>query len=163
MVLVLRPSHQKVISVSRKRVHCHELGYAKFDPTSQARPLVTFTDFTLVESKIDEAIEEAQAKDKKTLKKFEVDHHIPAHVPSVKCLSDFNRNSHLNEIPIVSQLPSDMTVDLPQESPLGEDGALLPDLFGNRSNKDNLLEEIKAWKRKMTRTGHNDTIRLRKR
>jgi hypothetical protein len=56
MVLILRPSDKKVISVSRKKVHCHEQCYAKFDPTTQTRPLVTFTDFTLVESEIDDAI-----------------------------------------------------------------------------------------------------------
>jgi hypothetical protein len=59
MVLVLRPSDKKVISVSRKKVHCHELCYAKFDPTTQPRPLITFTDFTLMENEIDEAIAEA--------------------------------------------------------------------------------------------------------
>jgi hypothetical protein len=91
MVLILRPSDKKVISVSRKKVHCHELCYAKFDPTTQPRPLITFTDFTLVENEIDEAIAEAAAMDKKTLKKFKEDHNIPAHVPSVKSLSDFDR------------------------------------------------------------------------
>jgi hypothetical protein len=100
MVLILRPSDKKVISVSRKKVHCHELCYAKFDPTTQPRPLITFTDFTLVENEIDVAIDEATEMDKKTLKKFKEDHHIPAHVPSVKSLSDFNRNAILNEQPL---------------------------------------------------------------
>ncbi len=74
MVLILRPSDQKVISVSRKKVHCHEECYAKFDPTTQTRPLITFTDFKLVESEIDDAIAEAKTMDKKALKKFKQDH-----------------------------------------------------------------------------------------
>jgi hypothetical protein len=90
MVLIQRPSDKKVISVSRKKVHCHEDCYAKFDPTTQTRPLITFKDFTLVESEIDDAIAEAKTMDKRALKKFKQDHGIPKHVPSVKILSDFN-------------------------------------------------------------------------
>jgi hypothetical protein len=157
MVLILRPSDKKVISVSRKKVHCHELCYAKFDPTTQPRPLITFTDFTLVENEIDEAIAEAAAMDKKTLKKFKEDHNIPAHVPSVKSLSDFNRNASLNEQPIEPHLPSNMSNDLPQESHLGEERAHLPDLFDHRLNKDDLLEEIRVWKDKI-KTGYNYTL-----
>jgi hypothetical protein len=33
MVLLLRPEDNKVISVSRHKVHCHEEAYAKYDPT----------------------------------------------------------------------------------------------------------------------------------
>ena len=32
MALVLRPEDKKVISVSRKKINCHELCYARFDP-----------------------------------------------------------------------------------------------------------------------------------
>ncbi len=95
---------KKVISVSRKIFHGHEQCYAKFDPTTQTRPLITFTDFNLVENEIDEAIAEATAMDKTTLKKFKEDNNIPAHVPSVKSLSDFNRKASFNENPIESQL-----------------------------------------------------------
>ncbi len=51
-------------------------------------------------------------------------------------LLDFNRNASLNEHPIESQLPSNMSNDLPQQSHLGEERAHLPDLFDNRLNKD---------------------------
>ncbi len=32
MVLILRPFDQKILSISRKKVHCHEEMYAKYDP-----------------------------------------------------------------------------------------------------------------------------------
>ena len=119
MVLILRPSDKKVISVSRKKVHCHEECYAKFDLTTQTRPLITFKDFTLVESEIDDAIAEAKTMDNNALKKFKQDHGIPKHVPSVKILSDFNRNSYLNEDPESSDIPRNMMGDFTQESHLG--------------------------------------------
>jgi hypothetical protein len=152
-----RPSDKKIISVSRKKVHCHEQCYAKFDPTTKTRPLVTFTDFTLVESEIDDAIAEAKTMDKRALKKFKKDHGIPKHVPSVKSLSDFNRNSHLNEDPDIATIPKYMMRDLPQESHLGEEESQQPDLFEKRLNKDDLLEEITAWKRKIA-NGGGDTL-----
>ncbi len=45
MVLILLPTDNKVISVSRMKVHCHEQCYAKFDLLTQERPLINFTDF----------------------------------------------------------------------------------------------------------------------
>ncbi len=47
MALVLRPEDMKVISVSRKKIHCHELCYAKFNPTTQPRPVIHFSDFMI--------------------------------------------------------------------------------------------------------------------
>ncbi len=35
MVLILRPADKKVLTISRKKVYCHELMYAKFDPNLQ--------------------------------------------------------------------------------------------------------------------------------
>ena len=157
MVLILRPSDNKIISVSRKKVHCHEQCYAKFDPTTQTRPLITFTDFSLIEEEIDNAVAEAKAMDKKTLKKFKEDNNIPKHVPSVKSLSDFNRNSYLNENPIESALPDNMIIDLPQESHRGEEEAgSETDLFGKRLNNDDLLEEIRVWKEQIAK-GYDET------
>ncbi len=42
MVLVLRPEDNKVISVSRHKVHCHEEAYAKYDPSKGGNPLENF-------------------------------------------------------------------------------------------------------------------------
>jgi hypothetical protein len=39
MVLLLRPEDNKVISMSRHKVHCHEEAYAKYDPTTGGNPL----------------------------------------------------------------------------------------------------------------------------
>jgi hypothetical protein len=60
MVLILRPFDNKVISVSRKKVHCHEKMYAKFDVGFQTRPRIEFKDFTLDREEVDAAIEEAR-------------------------------------------------------------------------------------------------------
>ncbi len=42
MVLLLRPEDEKVISVSRHKVHCHEEVYAKYDPSKGGNPLEHF-------------------------------------------------------------------------------------------------------------------------
>jgi hypothetical protein len=42
MVLLLRPEDNKVISVSRHKVHCHEETYAKYDPSTGGNPLEHF-------------------------------------------------------------------------------------------------------------------------
>ena len=144
MVLILRPADHKVISVSRMKVHCHEQCYAKFDPLTQERPLINFTDFSLLEHEIDDAIAEAGEMDKAALKKFREENLIPKHVQSIKSLSDFNRNSSLNKAEPYANLPDDMRVDgLPQESHQGEDT-----IIENRLSIAGLLEEIKAWKAK---------------
>jgi hypothetical protein len=69
----------------------------------------------------------------------------------MESLSDFNRNSHLNEDPIVSKLPMNMMSDSPQEIHLGEEEDAQPDLFEKRLNKDDLREEITAWKRSISK------------
>ncbi len=42
MVLLLRPEDDKIISVSRHKVQCHEEAYAKYDPSKGGNPLETF-------------------------------------------------------------------------------------------------------------------------
>jgi hypothetical protein len=125
------------------KVHCHEQCYAKFDPLTQERPLINFTDFTLFEHEIDNAIEEAGTMDKASLKKFKEEHLIPKHVHSIKTLSDFNRNSSFNKAEPYSNLPEAMRVDGPQESQLGEETTAI-----ERLSIDGLLEEIRKWKYK---------------
>jgi hypothetical protein len=95
--------------------------------------------------------------DKEELKKFKQDHGIPKHVPSVKSLSDFNRNSILNIDPDTSKLPNNMIGDCLHESHLGEEEALQPVPSEKRLNKDDLLEEITAWKRKIS-NGAGDSV-----
>ncbi len=55
MVLILRPEDHKVLSISRKKVHCHEVMYARFDPEQHERPRIEFTDFTLYAGDVDAA------------------------------------------------------------------------------------------------------------
>jgi hypothetical protein len=86
MVLILRPSDNKVLSISRKKVYCHELMYAKFDLDLQQRPQIDFKDFTLSEKEVDEAIQSAIRDDEKSIKPNE-DMIVPEHVLSVKLLS----------------------------------------------------------------------------
>ncbi len=89
MALILRPEDKKVISVSRKKIHCHELCYAKFDPTTQPRPVICFTDFTLPEEEVDQAIQKAMQENHKEIAAQKSAMAVPDHVPSVKSLSDF--------------------------------------------------------------------------
>jgi hypothetical protein len=152
MVLILRPADNKIISVSRMKVHCHEQCYAKFDPLTQERPLINFTDFTLLEHEIDDAIAEAGRMDKETLKKFKEEHLIPKHVHSIKTLSDFNRNSSFNKAEPYSNLPEAMRVDCPQESQLGEETTEI-----KRLSIDGLLEEIRKWKYKASSGNEGST------
>jgi hypothetical protein len=100
-VLILRPFDNKVISVSRKKVHCHEMMYAKFDAEYQTRPRIEFKDFTLDKNEIESAIRRAEAEphgfddDENVIKSVRFEKEvtvIPDHVLSVKVLSDYRRN-----------------------------------------------------------------------
>jgi hypothetical protein len=135
MVLILRPFDNKVISVSRKKVHCHEMMYAKFDAEHQTRPRIEFKDFTLDKDEVDTAI-----------KKAAVCREIPDHVLSVKALSDFKRNKELNvssTVPIPRNLQAHFNA--PQHDP-GEE-CEIPYVF--KYNKDRMLEEIEKFKQKL--------------
>ena len=108
MVLILRPSDNKVLSISRKKVYCHELMYAKFDPDLQQRPQIDFRDFTLSEKEVDEAIQSAIRNDKKSIEPDE-DMVVPEHVLSVKVLSDSKRNQGFLT-PQQLEIPNEMKV-----------------------------------------------------
>jgi hypothetical protein len=114
MVLILRPSDNKVLSISRKKFYCHELMYAKFDPNVQQRPQIDFRDFTLNETEIDQAIQSSIALDEeKILSKDEFK--VPEHVLSVKMLSDSKRNQGLlspQQQPIPEEILGKMTVSV---------------------------------------------------
>ena len=114
MALILRSEDKKVISVSRKKIHCHELCYAKFDPTTQPRPVICFTDFALPEEEVDAAIQKAMQENTKAIAAQKSAMAVPDHVPSVKSLSDFQRNADLNETNLIPRPPMSMTADLPQ-------------------------------------------------
>ena len=115
MVLILRPADNKVLSISRKKVYCHELMYAKYDAEKHTRPQIDFKDFTLNETDVDKAIQKANAEDEisrvATQQAIGVHNNSPVkgglsprelvwskppdHVLSVKSLGDANRNQGL--------------------------------------------------------------------
>jgi hypothetical protein len=92
MVLVLRIEDEKILSVSRHKVHCHEEAYARYDPTSGKDPLATFG-----LPKINLETTRTTQENLETIKDYKKKYSIPDHVLSVKCLSDFRRNAELNE------------------------------------------------------------------
>jgi hypothetical protein len=92
MVLLLRPEDNKVISVSRHKVHCHEEAYAKYDPSTGGNPLEHFA-----VPKVDLEGEKTKGENLQTIKEYKEKFKIPDHVLSVKCLSDFNRHPEINE------------------------------------------------------------------
>ena len=103
MVLILRPDDEKIVSVSRKKVHCHEMAYAKFDHLTMTKPLTIFNDFTLSKLNVEEEIREAEKVRVEELKAQRKEQKIPKHVLSVKSLSDFKRNAEINTpIPLIA-------------------------------------------------------------
>ena len=89
MALILRPSDNKVLSISRRKVHCHELIYARFDPSSGCKPEVLFEDFILSDIEIGEAINKANTSiavdSKQHILHVEPMHaKVPDHVLSIK-------------------------------------------------------------------------------
>ena len=111
MVLILRPYDLKVISVSRRKVHCHEAIYARFDPATGVKPEILCEDFVLPREEIGEAIAKANStvvEPKQQELHVEPMHEdIPQHVLSIKCLSDYKRNDELNA-PCLDPIPESM-------------------------------------------------------
>ena len=146
MLLVLRPEDKKVISVSRKKIHCHELCYAKFDPTTQSRPVIHFTDFTMNENEVTAAIEEAEKKDKEQMAAYKEDESLPKHVKSIKSQYDYKRNRDLNMAQPTPRPHPAMLEDLPHLDHQGEN----PIISNEKLRRDDLMEEISRWKRSIS-------------
>ena len=161
MALILRPHDLKVISISRRKVHCHESIYARFDPASGIKPEVLCEDFILPREEIGEAIAKANNSNvvdtKQQLLHVEPMHdNIPEHVLSIKCLSDYKRNAELND-PCLDPIPESMRTSynlVPQPIDLGE---YVPEPL--RASKDLLLEEIRRFKLNAQQGTLTDSIR----
>jgi hypothetical protein len=156
MVLLLRPEDEKVISVSRHKVHCHEEAYAKYDPSTGGNPLENFA-----VPKVDIDRERSKAENLEMIKEYKEKYNIPDHVLSVKCLSDFSRNPEMNEALPRTAPPAKMGNFFdPQHSNQGEK-IFVPDL--DYSDIDAMLEEIKAmnndWTLKKGKEGKADALR----
>jgi hypothetical protein len=156
MVLILRPFDQKVLSISRKKVHCHEEMYAKYDPETMTRPMIDFKDFKLDKDEIDAAIEQANAPERDDEPS---DHHdesreIPDHVLSIKVLSDKRRNKSMNT-PTITDIPLELeTFNLPQQ----DSGENFDSPINSKSSKNLLLEEIQRFKNKTKETTLTESI-----
>ena len=137
--------------MSRKKIHCHELCYAKFDPTTQPRPVICFTDFELPEEEVNEAIQKAMREQKKELAAHKIAMNVPDHVPSVKSLSDFQRNQSLNVKNITTRPPPEMIADIPQEVHQGENPI-------RQLKNDALLEEIRNWKKNINKRNEEGSL-----
>ena len=115
MVLILRPEDHKILSISRKKVYCHEMMYAKFDAETQTRPRIDFKDFTLDTDEVDAAIQKARELGERNRQSHPEANSftnisadtIPPHVLSVKALSDAKRNQHFLT-PDDRTIPSEM-------------------------------------------------------
>jgi hypothetical protein len=161
MVLILRPFDYKVLSVSREKVHCHEMMYAKFDAETQTRPIIDFKDFKLDKEEIDTAIQRAKESDEKEDTselpdaKPNLKDGVPDHVLSVKVLSDFKRNQNFNTPSISEEIPQALeSFNLLQQDP-GENCGVPEPL---KINKDLLLEEIRRFKAQLGEKNLTDKI-----
>jgi hypothetical protein len=142
MALILRPADNKVLSISRKKIYCHEIMYAKFDPETQTRPLIDFKDFSLDEAQVDEAIQSAITAEKEQ-KQTDGDE-IPEHVLSVKLLSDSRRNQGLLS-PQQRDIPEEMQKQYHETNGSGEcDEFNVPDEL--KFKGDRLFEDIEKMK-----------------
>jgi hypothetical protein len=161
MALVLRPGDNKVLSISRKKIHCHELVYARFDPSSGLKPQILVEDFVLSEKDIGEALDKAKlstiVEPMQQLQRADPMHvEIPNHVRSIKCLSDYKRNTELNEAPAAA-IPNnlkDLYGLVSQPEDLGE---CIPEPF--KLDKDLLLEDIRKLKMATQHETLTDSIR----
>ena len=151
MVLILRPDDEKVVSVSRKKVHYHEEAYAKFDHVTMTKPILDFSDFTLTASDVEKAMQDAEKQRKQDNREMKVSNKIPDHVLSVKSLSSHKRNSEFNT-PTPCIKPPDSMIE-PQISHLGEDQVEDDDegmkMQPRRLKVDDLLEVMGIWRNRI--------------
>ena len=150
MVLILRPEDDKVISVSRHKVHCHEEAYAKYDPSKGGNPLENFA-----VPKIDLDKIRAKEENLQAIAEYKEQFQIPDHVLSVKCLSDFCRHPELNEAMPRTEPPEKMMSYFePQHSDQGEK-MYKPNLD---YDVDAMLEELGELKKKWLLEGKSGKV-----
>jgi hypothetical protein len=134
MCLVYRKDVKKVISVSRKKITCHEGIYANFDPTTRDYPHPTIIE-------IDPANEGEQIQDQQ-VQDVAYEEGIQG-VHSVKVLRESRMNEDMNEP--LPQPPPDMNVgESSQPENQGEN------LYNEEHllDEDSLLEKLKAIREK---------------
>jgi hypothetical protein len=160
MVLILRPEDHKILSISRKKVYCHEMMYAKFDAETQTRPRIDFKNFTLDADEVDAAIQKVRELGERKRQSDSTTNLgtdilvdvIPSHVLSVKALSDSKRNQHLLT-PDDRVIPSDMIKTYHEAEGSGECSKFdVPETLKFRG--DLLLDDLK----RMRESQEGDTL-----
>jgi hypothetical protein len=133
MALILRPEDGKIISVSRKKILCHEEIYATFDSAKGMAPATNVENFKLNLDNVKREVEGlTQISEFKTLYK------IPDHVLSIKFLDDYKRNQEFNNPDPTTPPRKIIEAILPHPKAQGEN----PVEIINVMNADLLMEEI---------------------
>jgi hypothetical protein len=134
MCLVYQPDKHKVLSVSRKKIVCHEGMYANFDPTSSTLPRANIAE-------LDPTLEmnNLQQQDKEETSMESMEDTVKG-VHSIKILRDYALNSHFNEA--LPQPPFELSLSSSQHENQGENSPQ-PENF---MNNDSILEKIRQHK-----------------
>jgi hypothetical protein len=115
MVLILRPEDGKIISVSRKKVLCHEEIYATFDATKDMTPETSIDAFNL---NLDNVRGKVEGLNK--ISEFKEIFNIPDHVLSINFLDDYKRNQEFNNPTPTNPPRKKVEAILPQSTVRGE-------------------------------------------
>ena len=133
MCLVYQPNRHKVLSVSRKKIVCHEGVYANFDPTSANLPRANIAE-------LDPTLEMNRLQEDEKQDMSNSHNDTVKGVHSIKVLRDFELNSNFNEP--LPQPPLDLSSSPSQPENQGENSPQL----GSFMDEDSLLEKIRQHK-----------------
>jgi hypothetical protein len=147
MVLVLRPEDGKIMSVSRKKVLCHEEIYATFDATKGKTPIADIEAFKM---DLDSVRGEVEGLNK--IGDFKKLYNIPDHVLSVKFLDDYKRNPEFNEASPTNPPRKMIEAISPHPTVQGENSVELVDAM----NSDLLMEEMARVKENLKKMDAED-------
>jgi hypothetical protein len=147
MALILRPEDGKILSVSRKKVLCHEELYAKFDAKKGNAPVADFDAFKI---NLDNVKGEVEGLNE--IGKFKQLYNIPDHVLSVKLLDDYRRNPEFNEASPANPPRKMIEAISPHAKVQGENPVELIDAL----NSDLLMEEIARVKENLKKLDAED-------
>ena len=147
MVLVLRPEDGKIMSVSRKKVLCHEEIYATFDATKGKAPIAEIEAFRM---DLENVKGEVEGLNK--IGEFKKLYNIPDHVLSVKFLDDYRRNPEFNEATPTDPPRKMIEAISPQPKVQGENPVEMIDAM----NSDLLMEEMSRVKENLKKLDAQD-------
>ena len=147
MVLILRPEDGKIMSVSRKKVLCHEEIYATFDATKGKAPIAEIEAFRM---DLENVKGEVEGLNK--IGEFKKLYNIPDHVLSVKFLDDYRRNPEFNEATPTDPPRKMIEAISPQPKVQGENPVEMIDAM----NSDLLMEEMSRVKENLKKLDAQD-------